>query len=298
MLYATLAQVRAEMDEQAASSGEPSEAINDAYVLDALRTVTGRFRARLRPRDFLPLKTTIYIDALGHHIDDQQGLLGLATAFGIYPLLAVTDVVDGEGVTLELNEDYRPYPRASTPAFHLQLLTGGSWSKYSQTWLEAISVTGTFGYHSDYANAWLLSGDTVQDAPLSSSATAIHVANVSGENAYGISPRFSAGNLIQIENEWIEVVATDTNGNTLTVVRGARGTTAASHAQNTPIRVFQVEPAVNRIAWRYAAFLYARRGAFNRSTFDGVTTTEFPDDMPGEIENVLALFSDKNWSTP
>lgn len=294
MYFASLAHVRSELDQQAASTGTPSEAINDAYVLDALRVVTGRFRDRLKPRDFLPQKMTIYVDALGYHIDDEQGLLGLATRLGNYPLLAVTSVVDGVGNTLVLNTDYRMYPRGITPAFHLHLLTGDSWSKYSETWVEAIAVTGTFGYHSDYANAWLDSGDTVENDPLTNSGTSLIVNAVIASG----QARFSAGQLLQIGSEWLEVAATDQETNTLTVRRGARGTTAAEHVKNTPISIFQVEPALNRAAWRLAAFLYARRGAFDRSRFDGVATTEFPDDMPGEIENVLALFSDKSWSTP
>lgn len=296
MYYATLAQVRAEIDMQAASSGEASEAINDAYVLEALRVTTERFQKRLKPRDFLPRKETRYFDALGHHIDDIEGVLILSNPDGTHPLLAVTGVVDGEDTALVLNTDYRMYPRNASPAFSLRLITNGeSWSKFSDDWMEAIEVTGTWGYHSRYAEAWRDSGDTVENDPLSSSGTSVTVnAVVLGS---GLA-RFSAGQLIQIENEWLEVTATDAETNTLTVRRGARGTTAAAHNQNTAIYIFQVEGAINRAAWRYAAFLYARRGAFDRSRFDGVAAVEFPDDMPGEIENILDEYSNKDWATP
>ncbi len=294
MYYASLAQVRAELDQQLASSGEPSEAINDAFVLEALRVATGRIQGRLAPRDFLPRKETKYFDALGHHIDDQLGMLELANAQGRHPLLAVTTVVNGSGTTLTLNTDYRPYPRSVTPVFYLHLLTGGSWSDFGDDWIEAIAVTGTWGYHSRYSEAWLSSGDTVQDNPLTNSATTLTVNAVQANNL----ARFSAGQLLQIESEWLEVSATDSNTNTLTVKRGVRGTTAAQHAQGTAISIFSVEDAINRAAWRLAAFLYVRRGAFDRARYDGVATLEFPDDMPGEIENILQLYSDKGWSTP
>lgn len=294
MYYASLAQARSELDMQLSSSGEPSEAINDAYLLEAIRVATKRIDAQLHPRQFLPYMGTKYFDALGHHIDDQLRMLELSNAQGRHPLLSATTVVDGVGNTLTLNTDYRMYPRGATPAFYLHLLNGGSWSDFGDEWVEAIAITGTWGYHSRYSEAWLSSGDTVQDNPLTNSATTLTVNAVQSNNL----ARFSAGQLLQIESEWLEVSATDSNTNTLTVKRGVRGTTAAQHAQGTAISIFSVEDAINRAAWRLAAFLYVRRGAFDRARYDGVATLEFPDDMPGEIENILALYSDKGWSTP
>jgi hypothetical protein len=300
MFYATLAQTRGELDAQRLGTGEPSGTINDRLVIEALRAVTGRISEKLAPKEFLPYKETRYFDAAGWHIDAESGMLQLKNAKGTHPLLAVTSVVDGNGTTLVLGTDYRLYPRDATPAFHLHMLasSGKSWQSYSTDWVEAIAVTGTFGYRTRYAQAWQLSGATVRDNPLTISATSILVEDTDVVNPQGRLPRFSAGNLIQIESEWCEVVSVNDGTNTLTVTRGARGTTAASHVQGTPISVFDVEPAMNRAAYRWAAYLYKRIGAFDQTRYDGLATVEFPADMPGEVRDVLEMYEDKGWDTP
>jgi hypothetical protein len=264
--------------------------------LEAIRVVTARIRKRLQPRDFLPERKTIYIDALGHHIDDQYGMLDLFNEQGRHPLLSAIEVVDGAGNVLVLDTDYRLNPRGVTPIFKLRRLDGTSWSDYSDEWVEAIAVTGIFGYHSDYAHAWLSSGDTVQNSPLSSSATTITINDADGADGLNRIPRFSPGQLLQIDSEWLELIAVDAN--TLTVTRGARGATAVAHNQNAPIRIFQVEGPINRAAVRWAAYLYARRGAFESVRVEGMATVEFPEDMPGEVRDILDLYAGKNWSTP
>jgi len=68
------------------------------------------------------------------------------------------------------------------------------------------------------------STDTVQDDPLSDSATTLNVSD--GGN-------FEVGETIKIEDEYLRITAINTN--TLTVIRGVYGTTAASHVQTTAI---------------------------------------------------------------
>jgi len=152
-----------------------------------------------------------------------------------------------------------------------------------------IYVTGTWGYHPDYDNAFD-AVDTVQDNPLSSSATSITVADADGADLWGFTPRFSPGNLIQIEDELVDVVAVNTTTNILTVRRGRNGTTAAAHVQTTPIRVYQVDERIQRIATRQATLLYARRGAYQVETLDGVGVITYPQDLLTELKQTLMEF--------
>jgi hypothetical protein len=151
-------------------------------------------------------------------------------------------------------------------------------------------VTGIWGWHEDYDNAYD-SVDTVQDAAgISASDTTITVADVDGEDLDGFTPRFSAGNLIKIEDELMDVLSTDTTLDTMTVRRGRNGTTAAIHANGAAISVYRVDERVRRIASRQSALLHARVGAFQVETLDGVGATTYPQDLLTELKNSLTEF--------
>lgn len=140
-----------------------------------------------------------------------------------------------------------------------------------------LNITGVWGFSLDYANAWLDSGDSVQDNPLAVGATTLTVSD---------SSLFAEGQLLQIESEWLLVaaIASDT---TLTVVRGVHGTAAAEHANATAIDIFNVNETVQRLVARQAALWYARKGAFQQQTFDGVGVVSYPPDLLTELENAL-----------
>jgi hypothetical protein len=180
----------------------------------------------------------------------------------------------------------------SNEVYHALRLTNCSYSWYTNcdcTQPYKLYVTGTWGWHEDYSNAFD-SVDTVQDNPLSASATSITVSDADGTDVNGDTPRFSPGNLIKIEDELIDVTAVNTTTNILTVRRGVNGTTAAAHVQTTPISVYQVDERIQRIATRQATLLYARRGAYQVETLDGVGVITYPQDLLTELKNVLTEF--------
>lgn len=117
-------------------------------------------------------------------------------------------------------------------------------------------VSGIWGYHDRWSQAWRGSGDTVQANPLSDSSDTLIVADAAGSDADGESPRFQAGQLIRIEGEYLWVLAVDTETDTLTVQRGANGSTAASHAQGSAIHVYRPALDVEMLCLRWAAWLY------------------------------------------
>lgn len=298
-LYATLYQARVEIDVQAQVTGTAAATINDNKVLQALAFVTERINTVVGGYEFLPRKDTVFFDALGEHIDDYEASFMLSNATGLHPLLSAATLIDGQGNTLVEGTDYYAYPRGQTPIFYLRMLlsSGQQWSQFATDWQDAISLTGVYGYRKRYSEAWIASGDTVHDAlGINASVTTITVVDADGANANGYAPRFSAGNLIQIESEWLVVIATDPTANTLTVIRGVRGTTAAVHAKDVPISVFSVESDIVRACVRWASYLYARAGSFETTTYDGLgATVSFPPDVPAEVANSLRPYTDIRW---
>jgi len=142
-----------------------------------------------------------------------------------------------------------------------------------------LSVFGLLLFE-DYARAWGNSLDTVQNNPLSSSATTLTVTDSDGfDDRY--LPRFEILDYLLIESEQLQVVdMPDAVSNTLTVLRGVNGTTAASHAQNTPIYVYRQTEDVRFAVREIVKWMYERRDTVNR----GVQLTQ---DLGVIIQNDL-----------
>lgn len=264
-----------------------------AYLNRALYFVSARIDHETG-YTFWPDIRTEYYDARGSHVIDYR-LLELTKM----PFLSLTTVKDGAGNTLVVGTDYYPYPRGKTPITALRLIatSGRSWAQYSDDWRDAIAVTGIAGYHERYSEAWIASGDSVQDASgITSADTLVTVTDVDDADAYGQKPRFSPGNLIRLESEFCEVIATNPSTDTLTVRRGVNGSTAAAHALNTAIDIWQTEPNIQRAALRWVGYLFQRRGAFEQTSYDGIATVTFPKDAPGEVEAILAQYRKVRWS--
>jgi hypothetical protein len=156
----------------------------------------------------------------------------------------------------------------------------------SDTFQRANKVDGIWGYHDDYGNAWEDSADSVQDASgINDTVTTITVADVDGAGPLGITPRFKAQTMIRIESEYLFITATDTTLNTLTVIRGINGTTAAAHAKDVQIDNWKVQDDVFQIVQRLAAFLWAQKD----SPFENIQinqqlgTITIPQNAPADV---------------
>jgi hypothetical protein len=119
------------------------------------------------------------------------------------------------------------------------------------------AVTGWWGYHEDWDNAFLSSLDTVQDAPLSAAATSLTVADADAADENGVTPRFQVGQLLRIEDELLYVSAINTTTNVLTVARGQSGSTAASHVATTAINIYQAMADVKEATLIIASYMLA-----------------------------------------
>lgn len=223
--------------------------------------------------------------------DYDYGGRNLVTPYHLFldhPLLALTTIANGNGSAI--SSGYTLTPRNSMPKGFIQL-GATQWAS------GVINVSGTWGFHRNYPLAWFNSGDTVQNNPLTDIATTLTVTNAAGADVYLRSPRFSPGQLLRIENEFL-LVQEVANATTLQVLRGQRGTTAAAHAQATAIDIWETEEVIQRAAMKWAGLLLKRRGAFEQVQYDSAgALVRFPKDMPEEIKGILEELDTMTWRT-
>jgi hypothetical protein len=140
---------------------------------------------------------------------------------------------NGENYTAMTADDYilmtgnDPNGRGSYNRIDIDVTSAdfGSWSRGQK----AIRIIGEWGYTTERALRWQDTGDDLAAAIASTTATTFTVADSDGLDTYGNSPRFSKGQIIKIDTEIMQVVGVDDTTNTITVVRGTNGSTAATH---------------------------------------------------------------------
>lgn len=281
-VYATLDEVKDELLAEGTA--------DDDKILRGIRQVSHRIDTLFRATVplFVPSLQARRVALSGTAINSVDGTLLLGM-----PLLSLTGVgINSQALTVGTN--VQAYPVNSSPSFQLQLM-GDAWYSWYTAYCsdvrgpQSATITGIWGYHADYANAWL----TVDalEANIDASVTSLTVADVGGTNPLGDAPRLSAGNVIQIETEWMDVTATDDATNSVTVRRGVNGSTAAAHTAGTAVQVFQVDESIKRAVVRQTAFQYARRGAFDTVRYGDISTVAFPKDMLEEVYGLLRAFA-------
>lgn len=217
----------------------------DDRLLRALQAASAEVE-RLTGRRYCPRRATI-----AHDINLFQATELLLTA----DLLAITALTNGDGSALSA-ADYVTIPAEGDAPIGVIRLTGGRAFVWDETPLQAVEVSGIWGWHDRWSAAWIASADTTQDDPLAPGTTSLTVSDADGADSEAESPRFQVGQLLRIEDEYLWVLAVDSATNTLTVQRGAQGTTAAAHDQNTPIAVYRPPREVEMLVLRWAAWLY------------------------------------------
>lgn len=282
-LYATLADGKAELSASTTTA--------DATLLNYLRIVSRRidtlFQAT-RPF-FAPYIMSRAFPVRQDTVNTWENTLRLRDN-----LLALTSI-SVSGTALTVGTQAETWPTLASPARSLRLMDySNTWSDFCDTTDPTrplfATVAGVWGYHSDYTNAWL-AVTTLSAAVVSTTATSITVTDVDGTDAYGRTPWISAGALLQIDTEWMEVVSTSTTTNVCTVRRGVNGSTAATHLINAPVSVWQVEETIRRATARQASFMYARRGAYESANITDLGIVNFPSDLLAELRGILVGFA-------
>ena len=108
-----------------------------------------------------------------------------------------------------------------------------------------ISVDGLWGYAENtggwrYPDDFWINTQFSLTATLSDNSTVISIPSLgTQQDVLGEKP-FVAGRLLKIEDEFIEIITDSIDTNTITVRRGARGTTAVEHLSGTLIERWRV----------------------------------------------------------
>lgn len=275
MAYCTLADAKATM--------RADSTLDDALLLSLIGQVSARIDLLMSTNTpyFQPYTDALEFEVVAQRVDSGRNAFILPPGS---PLLALTSVLlNGAAVTASA------HPATRSPISMIRRTDGGSWYENGTDDPPTVVITGVWGYHRRYAQAWSVV-DALAAAVISTTATTITVADVDGSNPDGFTPRISAGNLLRIDNELLEVTATNTVTNVVSVRRGVNGTTAATHLNAAPVSVWQTDDNVRRVTARQAGLLYARRGAYEQQTITDVGVITYPADLLSELRGVLQGF--------
>lgn len=213
-----------------------------------------------------------------------------------YPMLSLTTVTLGmPNSATTITSQVQLYPPNTSPQTQLLLTTyNRSWYNVCNTCATGglfVTVTGEFGINKDYANAWVIL-DTLATAITTTTQTVFEVDDVDGDDEYGLPPRFSIGQLIRVDSEYMEIINTNAATNEITVRRGQNGTTAATHLIGANVAVYRPDLNIRNVAARQAGLLYARQGAYTTVTVEPTgTEIRYPADLLVELRAALQEYS-------
>lgn len=225
------------------------------------------------------------LEAVSRYIDDQTGkhfypvietrkfdIPDDNTLYIDDDLLAVTTFTNGDDTTIT-SASYILLPPNRYPKWAIKLIgsTSVTWEADSNDDVEqVIDVLGIWGYHNDYARrAWETLTTTSEE--LDASETAVDLTSAAG---------VKTGHILKIENELMHVSSKASN--TVTVTRGANGSTAATHSTAATVTVWrpirEIEQACKMIAQNVYRRFGLPSGEENIVTASGVIIT--PRDVP------------------
>ncbi len=238
----------------------------DARLFVALRQATAQID-RFTARRFAPV-----VQTRRYAFHDSHSL---RLDFDLLELLALTNG-DGQAISPQAA---LLLPEGDGPKHAILLQpAAGVWFVPGENPTAAIAVRGVWGTHDAWAEAWRASGDALAVA-LGADSNQIVVGDADGPDTAGVAPRFQPGQLLRLDDEYLHVTAVDTTTSTLNVVRGVRGTTAASHAQGAALDVYQPPEDVTALCLRWAAWLYQQVDAAIGAGADWLYPPDLPDDL-------------------
>lgn len=299
MFYATLHQVKQ-------SIGLLENDDNDALLTKYLKWATA-FINRYKGRRYDVRLATIPHDAPVAR-SSSFGVFDRAYSAGeaVPPLILQDDLLDmleltnGDGEEIAVGS-YVLQPGRSTPYSTVKLRGGEQWRANDDGNIAgALSVTGLWGYHTDYPSAFVDSLDTVKNNPLAAAGTSLSVASIAGPTEDLESPRFQVGQLLRIEDEFVYLVGAQayvpteqapTGFDTLTIVRAYNGTTAAAHAQGATIEIYRPEGFIVQACERLVKWRYTQRDtdSFDRTYNVGTGVATTPTAIPVDVRDILGV---------
>lgn len=252
-----------------------NKSMDDDTLLDIIGEVSRRFDVELGGRASRPYFAP-YSEARQFVMDTMRISSHWNTFEVDQPLLSVSAVTVG---TNTVTSDVSLFPADRTPVDRLYLnRSAGSWYDYANSSeVTYVTVTGVWGYHSQYDEAWV--SYSALDANIADASTLTTVAQTDAEDRdpFGRRPQYSIGQLIRINSEVMQIEDITVSGFILR--RGLLGTSTAAHTAGDTIEVWQVEDPIRRLAAQQAAAWYARMGG---------TQPREAGDLPTDLEHEVA----------
>lgn len=216
-------------------------------------------------------------------------------------LLEVFAFMTDNGNTTITSSNYylksgRSYNHA--PYSRIELKYGGTpeiltWTGTPQ---QANTVSGVWGYHEQWADAWA-QVDTVQDNPLLIGSTSLTVSDANGVDEQGWSPRFQIQQLARLgtgeDAEYVYLIDVNVSTNVLTIVRGVNGTTAAEWAQGTAIYLYRPMAEIKHAAEVLTVWAYRRKDSAGKEQdqpLAGSGILIVPSKLPHDVTSILDIY--------
>lgn len=258
--YATLAEYKAFSTARGQTSSTDA---TDDVVIDNLLEAASRYIDSKSARWFYPR-----IEQRYYSIPDSNELDLDAD------LLEVITFLNGDDVAIASTE-YNLLPRNYTPKYAIELkdISAVTWASDSSGDTEyVIDLTGIFGSHDRYVDAWTIAGTL---GAAISDTTTLAFTMTAGHTV-------AVGEILRVENE-ILIPATVVSNTITPVARGDNGSTAATHANGKTVYTWQPMEEARNAVLEMAMRAYKRRfgvsgGAAETITGAGVVLT--PKDLP------------------
>lgn len=217
---------------------------DDALLTSFIEGVSAGI-ARATNRVFVPYRATYYYDAIGTHLGSAAGVADI-----LYldedDLLEILTLTNGDATTVS-STAYVLRPANAYPKDEIVIKSSSGVSfTYTDDWEQAISVLGWWGCVPHYAAAWK-SVTTLNGAINASVTSAVLTSAASAE----------VGQYLKLDTEIMRVTAISTN--TVTVVRGELGTTAAAHDSAVTVSAYQHIGDIQHAATELVSYVYKNK---------------------------------------
>jgi len=215
-----------------------------------------------------------------------------------YDLLEVVELLNGDGTVITAAQ-YILEPANSSNKNRIRLKTssGIAWLKTSEGDKEqAISLTGFFGYSPSYPDCFVDTNEKITaEAGFPTNQNTFVLQDNSESAADFVSPRVQEGNMLRLKSNlgteflYVQEVATDDYGDTVTVVRHYNGTTAYAHPKDTVIEVFRPHDTIVQMALRLVQWRYRQKDQdnFDRTYNLATQTVTSPTNLPADVRTIL-----------
>lgn len=245
-------------------------------IRDASRGVDHYTRRHFYPK----LETRIYDLPKGDTLRLDRDFISVT---GLSDMNGASEI-DSSKYWLSRGEDWnlRPFDRVVLDD------SQGILFNYSSTPRRAVRVEGVTGYHE--SDGWELSGTSLL-ADATAGTKWLNVGGSLGQDLGGISPRFTPGQTLKVDSEFM-MLEQGSGLSNIGVQRALNGTTLASHASNTAVYIWKPESDIVFYTKRLASWAYMQSQSplTERISVPGMGTIDVPGSWPQDIVAGLKRF--------